>query len=52
MVQKHKDKDQVYFDLQQENSPFDILMESYLDLYSKLCNDLDATYYECYTQYL
>lgn len=52
MVQERGDKEHVYFDLQQESSPFDITMESYLDLYSKLCNDLDATYYECYTQYL
>lgn len=46
------DEKHVYFDLQQESSPFSVPLEKYRELYARLCNDSAYDYYECYLQYL
>lgn len=51
-AQESVDKKHVYFELQQESSPFDVPLENYVHFYSQLCNNLGFEYYECYLQYL
>lgn len=46
------DREHVYFQLQQESSPFSVPLEKYLELYAQLCNNSRYDYYECYLQYL
>ena len=51
-AQEGVDKEHVYFELQQESSPFDVPLENYVDFYSQLCSNSEFEYYECYLQYL
>ena len=46
------DREHVYFQLQQESSPFSVPLEKYMELYTQLCNNSRYDYYECYLQYL
>ena len=46
------DREHVYFQLQQESSPFSVPLEKYMELYAQLCNNSRYDYYECYLQYL
>ena len=51
-AEERMDSEHVYFDLQQESSPFSSSVEEYTELYAKLCSSSLYDYYECYPQYL
>ena len=50
--EERMDNKHVYFDLQQESSPFSVPLEKYYALYAQLCDHFNGDYYECYLQYL
>lgn len=51
-AEERMDSEHVYFDLQQESSPFSSSVEEYTELYAQLCSSSLYDYYECYPQYL